>query len=281
MSAKSSKADPRVALPGLLARLDRAGRAALESHLLTHSNLPGPRGNLALAAAFAAAVRERLARDPKSADDLWAVCESWSSLDATAAPVNDPREFLVFCAALGIAEFSGQPRQAKRVWPRLRQLAADFRWRTREGVAMAVQRLLAVAPAEASRELKRWSGEAGQWLVLRAVAAAVAEPALLHAKKQIDLAFSLHRAVLKHFGKARERGNEEFKTLRQGLGYTISVLAAAEPERGWTLLDELAESGDSDLLWIVKENLKKNRLIKTDPQRAADLGERIEAGTKR
>jgi hypothetical protein len=277
MGAKSAQADPRPALPGLLERLDAGGRKALESHLLAHSNLPGPRGNLELSAAFAAAVRDRLENDPQTAPPLWALCEAWAKLDLAAAPVNDPHEFLVFCAAQASAEFGADRRYAKELWLRLRALASDSRWRTREGVAMALQRLLGSATAAARRELKRWSREAGQWLLLRAVVAAVAEPALLVNKDQIEFAFAVHGEVLKQFGRAKERGSAEFKTLRQGLGYTLSVVAAADPERGWKVLDELAATGDSGLLWIVRENLKKKRLIATDPARAAELSKRIAA----
>ena len=277
MGAKTAKSDPRAALSGLLERLDATGCEALESHLLSHSNLPGPRGNLELSAACAAAVRDRLKHDPRAAPQLWALCESWAHLEVAAAPVNDPHEFLVFCAARAIAEFEGERRFANEVWPRLRALASDPRWRTREGVAMALQHLLRAAPTVARRELKRWSRAAGQGLLLRAVVAAVAEPALLAGAEQVDFAFLVHGAVLKRFVRAAERRSDEFKTLRQALGYTISVLAAADPERGWALLDELTASGNADLLWIVKENLKKKRLISTGPSRAAGLAKRIAA----
>ena len=60
----------------------------------------------------------------------------------------------------------------------------------------------------------------------------------------------------------KKRKSEEMRTLRQALGYTLSVAVAAAPVEGWPWLKSLMESRDPDVAWIVRENLKKNRLKK-------------------
>jgi len=50
------------------------------------------------------------------------------------------------------------------------------------------------------------------------------------------------------------------RALRQALGYTLSVVTAASPETGFHLMEELAALPDPDIIWIVRENMKKKRL---------------------
>jgi hypothetical protein len=58
--------------------------------------------------------------------------------------------------------------------------------------------------------------------------------------------------------------DESFKVLRQGMAYCWSVAVAALPEAGKPLMEKWLSSPDNDIRWIMKENLKKNRLIKMD-----------------
>jgi hypothetical protein len=57
--------------------------------------------------------------------------------------------------------------------------------------------------------------------------------------------------------------------LKQGLGYSLSVIVCAVPEEGFEYMRQLAGTQDADILWIVKENLKKNRLLKNFPEEVA------------
>jgi hypothetical protein len=52
--------------------------------------------------------------------------------------------------------------------------------------------------------------------------------------------------------------------LRQGMAYCWSVAVAALPETGKPMMEKWLDSEDKDILWMIKENLKKNRLIKMD-----------------
>ena len=96
-----------------------------DPYLLKESGLPGPRGNIELAHAVA---------DEGDLDRF----RRHLAYSADLAPVNDPFEFLAFCGAVGLGRLlvEGDKSQLKT----LRVLASDPHWRTREGVAMALQR---------------------------------------------------------------------------------------------------------------------------------------------
>ena len=104
---------------------------------------------------------------------------------------------------------------------------------------------------------------------MRAVAAGVAEPALLKDEKTAKSALKLHKQILSKIVGTRERKSIEFKKLKQGLGYSLSVVVRAVPREGFEYMRQLAEQQDSDILWIVKENLKKNRLLNNFPEEVA------------
>ncbi len=68
-------------------------------------------------------------------------------------------------------------------------------------------------------------------------------------------------------GQSRETGlsgRDAFKTLRQGLAYCWSVAVVALPDAGKPLMEKWLASPDPDIRWIMRENLKKNRLVKMD-----------------
>jgi hypothetical protein len=64
--------------------------------------------------------------------------------------------------------------------------------------------------------------------------------------------------------KVEDRKSDDFKVLRKGLGYCWSVAVAALPEAGKPLLEKWLTSEDKDVLWIMRENLKKDRLSRVD-----------------
>lgn len=78
-------------------------------------------------------------------------------------------------------------------------------------------------------------------------------------------ALEFHKKILARIISARERYSFEFKTLRKGLGYTLGVVTYAIPKEGSEFMRQLVDSQDADVQWIVKENLKKKRLIKNHP----------------
>jgi hypothetical protein len=62
----------------------------------------------------------------------------------------------------------------------------------------------------------------------------------------------------------QERKTEAFRVLRQGLGYCWSVAVSACPEEGKPLMEKWCIDDDRDVRWIMRENLRKNRLGKMD-----------------
>lgn len=232
-------------------------------YIALNSNLPGQRANLELASAFSEAVEERA---PRETEQLWKLVLDVTGVSAAKAPVNSPEEFIPFCGAVGIGSIgSVAPRFLAQALAALRELAKDPRWRMREAVCMGLQRLLAGRRRDTLEELERWV--AGRSLLeMRAAAAAVASPVDLKQETMALSALQLHRTIMDQVLRTKERKSEAFRILRKALGYTLSVVVAAVPEDGFEYLCHLIDTQDPEVLWIVKQNLKKNRLLKNYPK---------------
>ena len=128
-----------------------AGLPDWDAYLLAESGLPGPRGNLELAAAVADAGDEPLFR-------------RYVALDAGTAPANTPAEFLAFCGALGLgrlaAEAAGERRAA--LLADLRRLAADD-MQGRETGTPGYERAAAFVAAQMADAGLEPAGEGGTW----------------------------------------------------------------------------------------------------------------------
>ena len=222
------------------------------AYLNAESGLPGPRANLELVAAFADVAEPDLVR----------LC------------AGSPDEYLALCGAVGLGRLlvEGDSDAAAT----LRALAGDDRWRVREGVAMALQRLGDVDMPALWALAERWVD--GGPLVQRAVAAGICEPRLLHgpedAAKAVEILDRITASV--EGTDPASRTSEQFRVLRQGLGYCWSVAAAAEPASGFGHLAKWAGSQDKDVRWIVRQNLRKARLHKADPSAAERLAAVLE-----
>jgi hypothetical protein len=265
MSKKESYKEPLLDL--IEEALKTGNPENLTKYLITNSNLPGPRGNLELAEAFADAVKDSVSKEPEK---LWNLSMKLTLLSPAEAPVNDPKEFLVFCGVRGVGILGASSTFFQGALSRLKELASDPRWRVREGVAAAIQSMIEKQPQKTLKALYSWV-ENGNWFVMRAVAAGVAEPALLKDNQTTRSALEVHKKIFAKIGASRERKVDEFKTLRQGLGYSLSVVVCAIPKEGFELIRQLAGTQDADILWIVKENLKKNRLIKNFPDEVTEI----------
>ncbi len=248
--------------------LDRGDAVPLTRLLVAQSRLPGPRANLELGDAFATAAA---AHTGPAMRRLWRLCDTLAGIGATAAPTNTPEEFLAFCGTLGLGAIgAAAPEFSGKALTRLHVLVRDARGRTREAVARGLQRMIGAHPRETLAALSGWITK-DDWLAMRAVAAAVAEPALLKNRPVARVALRLHQTILRRVLRTRARTSEAFRTLRQALGYSCSVVTAALPGEGFAFMRTLAESGDPDGRWIVEENLKKKRLTAVYPQEAASL----------
>lgn len=235
----------------------------LRAYIALNSNLPGPRANLELAHAFAEHVQEYSA---KQGEKLYQLCLELIKISIEEAPTNNSGEFLPFCGANGIAAIgSVLPPYYNSALSTLRALANDPRWRIREAVCFGLQRLVAKRGWETLTKLEQWIFD-GTLLELRAVAVAVAEPVLLTNEQIANMALHLHRQIFNRVQQTVDRQSEQFRILRKALGFSLSVLVCATPEQGFEFMHHLVNLKDADILWILKENLKKNRLIKNFPQ---------------
>jgi HEAT repeat protein len=216
-----------------LYRAELRKRRDWDGYLRANSGLPGPRGNLELL---------EVAGDEATEEMLW----RWSESDD---------EYLGAVGAAGLGRFA---LTDPRVMRHLERLAADPRWRVREGVAMALQRIGRRDMGRLLRSMRGWIGK--RPYVQRAVAAGLCEPALLKdtevAAQVLDVLDRITASVV----ASTERKSDEVRVLRQALGYCWSVAAAAAPERARPLFERLLASTDPDVRWIVKSNFAKSRM---------------------
>lgn len=220
-----------------------------ESFLLEESGLPGRRANIELAQAVTEEGDEPL-------------FDHLLSFDAEKAPTNSPQEFLAFCGVLGLGRLLSEGKI--EVLNTLRARASDPRWRIREAVAIALQRLGEVDMGSLLQEMEEWSK--GSLLERRAAAAALCEPKLLHREENVKKVLQILDQVTASLGEVEDRKSDEFKALRKGLGYCWSVAVTALPKQGKKAMEKWFSSDDRDVIWIMKENLRKKRLTRMDAE---------------
>ena len=211
--------------------------------LRKESGLPGPRGNLELAQAVAEEGNQ-------------AKFEQFLSFKAQE---NTPEVFLVFCGVVGLGKLAAKD---PKFFDRLRQYASDPRWRIREAVATGLQLAGDQDMDALLTEMQKWIK--GNWCEKRAAAAALAEPRLLKQAKSVKQVLQILDEITAAMAKTDGAKDESFKVLKQGMAYCWSVAVAALPETGKPMMERWLASSDKDILWIMKENLKKNRLMKVD-----------------
>jgi hypothetical protein len=215
--------------------------------LLEESGLPGPRANLELVQAVVDEGDEALfLRLLRYGPD--------------EAPTNSPGEFLALCGVVGLGKLLAEGKS--EALEMLHQLAADPRWRIREGVRMALERLGQKDMGWLMAEMEVWSR--GSLLVQRAAAAALCEPRLLVESCHARGVLRILDQITASLSGLEDRKSAEFKTLRKALGYCWSVAVAALPEEGKPLMENWLVSDDRDVLWIMRQNLRKKRLARMD-----------------
>jgi hypothetical protein len=218
-----------------------------DAYLLKASGLPGPRGNIELAQAVADLGDRQL-------------FERYTLYSADKAPVNNPYEFLAFCGVLGLGRLLAEGDGS--LLNDLRLHASDPRWRIREAVAMALQRLGDVDMGRLIEAMRGWA--LGTPFEQRAAAAALCEPRLLDKPANARAVLEILDHITAGIAQLKDRRSEGFLTLRKGLGYCWSVAVVSLPDEGKKRLEKWLVSTDKDIHWIMKENLKKARLARMD-----------------
>lgn len=218
-----------------------------DEFLLAESGLPGKRGNIELAQAVAEEGDEEL-------------FTRYLSFGPDEAPTNSPYEFLAFCGVVGLGRILAEGKM--ELLETLRPCSADPRWRIREAVAMALQRLGEKDMDALVQTVVPWSQ--GSLLEKRAAAAALCEPAQLVETRHAEATLQILDQITSSIQHVQDRRSAEFKALRKGLGYCWSVAVVAAPEKGKRMLEKWFASDDRDVLWIVKQNLRKKRLVRMD-----------------
>jgi hypothetical protein len=218
-----------------------------DDFLLQESRLPGPRANLELAYAVAEeGSEERFLR--------------LAALGPEEGPQNTAGEFLAFCGVLGLGYLAA--RGGARHFSLLRQKAADPRWRIREAVALGLQKYGQSTMEPLLALMAEWSQ--GSLLERRAAVATLCEPGLLHKPDDAGRIMALLDQITASILNQEDRRAEAFKTLRKALAYGWSVAVAAQPAAGKPRMARWIASPDPDIRWIMRQNLKKKRLLKMD-----------------
>ena len=221
----------------------------LDNFLMKESGLPGPRGNLELAQAFADVAEE-------------IVIQKYISIKPDEAPENTPKVFLTFCGVVGLGTLinKGNLYYLKH----LREFASDNRWRIREAVAISLQRIGDSDINFLLKEMNDWSK--GNLFEKRAAIASLCEPRLLASDEVSRSVLDILEDVTLSIVNSKENKSEAFEVLKKGLAYCWSVAIAACPEKGKKLFEKWVENKNKETIWIVKENFKKNRLLKMDKE---------------
>src|SRR5438477_12626836 len=153
-----------------------------EPYLRKHSGLPGPRANLGVVAAVA---------EEADADRLWRLSASQD-------------EFLALCGTAGLGRIALIEPDAVMKW--LHELASDPRWRVREGVAIALQRIGSEDMPGLLAVMKGWAGD--EPFVQRAVVAGLCEPAILERNEDAVGVLEILDAITRLVAAAEDRRGE-------------------------------------------------------------------------
>ncbi len=246
----------------------------LKEFLKDNSNLPGQRGNMEMAYAFADCF------DSDIGSRSWAFVSELSGIGSAQAPVNDPGEILPFCAALAAGSqysYAGGERKAQ-IRGILRAAMNDERWRMREGAAMGYQRI-AEKDFGSVKEIFDSLYPESSFVEKRAIIAALAHPPILKEKDIALYSLKISEDIMGGIFalKPEELKSEGFKVLSKGLEYALSVFTAYAPDEGFKILRRFAAVPQKDIKRIIRSNLGKARIKDRFSGQAAEVTRILEA----
>ncbi|MFW9876821.1 MAG: hypothetical protein ACFFG0_27320 [Candidatus Thorarchaeota archaeon] len=250
--------------------LDINDERLLVGYFINNSNLPGRRANLELANAFADNSAEF---KESSSKKLWDLCLFLISFTPDKAPSNDPKEFLSFCGTWAIGAIgASNPKYYHESLNILKKQSEDNRWRVREAVALGLQKLLMKHPDKTLTKIREWI-EDTNWLTMRAVVAGVAHLSVLVNNNISKNALQIHELIFSKIISCTNFSSEEFKILKKGLSYTLSVIVLANPDEGFKFLSDYINTENKYIQMILRDNLKKNRLTKNFPRAVTSISQ--------
>lgn len=226
------------------------------SDLLENSNLPGPRGNLELLYQFA----------HFGTPDQVTACLNLNKVDQSIN--NSPEEFGVMCGVVRTCMVKKDRLQELII--ELRGYANHSSWRVREAVCIGLQEVAKVlGTAQIYDAIKGWSR--GSDFEKRTFVATLCEPALLKDNASNVKILDALNEITQGFEGVVAKLDDGQTSLRKALGYCWSVAIVHEPEYGKAIFENLLQrtldkDANKHILWVIKENLKKNRLVKLDAQ---------------
>ena len=217
-------------------------------YLKENSCLPGPRANLELLYQFISnATEQEIANCLACADNV---------------TLNSPIEFVLMC---GVAAWIKQAALMHgSVDIDLFKFANHDSWRVRESVCIGFQRSKDyLSPVEMLNNLSVL--KRGTLLEKRAYIATLCDPILLTNYIQPLVVIEDLRIITLECFMTNEKLFEDLRVLRKSLGYCWSVAICEDELNGKQVFEQLLAYKDSKhIKWILKENLKKNRLEKLD-----------------
>jgi hypothetical protein len=232
------------------------GRMYTIQYLLQNSNLPGPRGNLELLYDFSRNADAEIVRK----------CLEYIKTDTS----NSPEEFVGMCGILGYAQIN--KTRNKAVLAFLRNYASHNSWRIREAVAMGIQEISVDNIEKTLENIEPWIE--GNFLEQRAVVAGLCEPKLLNNENINIKILEILEKITRNISHDNKLSDQEV-SLRKALGYGWSVVIVSTPENGKKYFEKLFRLPGKHVNWIIKENLKKNRLMKMDSEWVKKCGIRL------
>jgi hypothetical protein len=226
-------------------------------YLLKNSGLPGPRGNLTLLYSFS--------KDATAGE----VAECLSFINDNLK--NSPEEFAGMCGIVGLCCL--QKDNPQKAIATVRPYASHSSWRIREAVAIGIQEMVDENLYDVIKILEDWTG--GNEYEKRAVIASLCEPKLLVNKSDVKSILNILAKTMATFSGVNGALSEGQIALRKAAGYCWSVAIVASPEDGKKSFEKLLPAKNKHISWIIKENLKKNRLLKMDREWVVKIGEMV------
>jgi hypothetical protein len=145
-----------------------------------------------------------------------------------------------------------------------KRAANNENWQLREGAVIGLQKLGRENLDSLYAVFDSW--ENANLLEKRCIAATLCDPALIKNVEKADKILTILDEYMELIELEKNVKNESYKAFRKAMGYCISVVIAASPEKGKEFFESWMQSPSSEIRWILSENLKHDRLRKVDSQ---------------